>query len=191
MKFYISESKESWDSFNSWYMLFAPVYRDTEVFPPHGNGNIDTVIEDVRFWFKEIDDSLEEAAAFDMWEEYKKGSKLLDVQNIDFNDHTNFSVEEKHQILLGVKDLKLLIQQQFNTTAEQQAIVDERLDYLAGAIDRMNKFDWKSILLSTVLSIITTLTLDTEKGAQLFELVRKVFIIIPTITEHTVSGIIT
>jgi hypothetical protein len=80
---------------------------------------------------------------------------------------------------MSINELKLLIHQNFNTSQEQQKLVDDRLNYLIDSTNRLNKFDWKSVSISTMLSIVTTLTLDVEKGRQLFVLFQKVFSIIP------------
>jgi len=57
--------------------------------------------------------------------------------------------------------------------------IDDRLDYLTQAVDRLNKFDWKSLLISTIISISVALSFDTEKGKQLFNLFKQVFDVIP------------
>ncbi len=82
---------------------------------------------------------------------------------------------------LAINDLKLLIHQQFGTTEVEQEAVVARLDYLVEASKRLNKYDWKSLAINTIISITITLSLDTEKGRQLFELFKRVFRIVPQI----------
>lgn len=127
----------------------------------------------------EVQEYLNEQRDIDLWKEFQKGQTILNIQAIDFDDKTFFSVDEKAQIRLAINDLKLLIQKQFQTTELEQGAIIERLDYLIEASSRLNKFDWKSLAINTIISISITLTLDADKGQQLFELFKKVFKIIP------------
>ncbi len=100
---------------------------------------------------------------------------------INFEDKTLFSKDEKIQIKLAINELKFLIIQNFSPNNEEQIIIDNRLDYLIDSVERLNKFDWKSLVLSTIISISISLSLDSEKGRLLFELLRKVFLNIASI----------
>jgi hypothetical protein len=115
----------------------------------------------------------------DLWDEFRKGNKTLNINSINFEDQSNFLNDEKKQVQLAIADLKLLIQKEFETSENEQRIVDSRLDYLVEATKRLNKFDWKSLAISTLISLSMALSLDTEKGRQLFELFKKVFGVIP------------
>ncbi len=80
---------------------------------------------------------------------------------------------------MAIEELKLLIHKNLETTVEEQQVVNNQLDYLIEAMNRLNKFDWKSIAISSIMSISVALTLDTNKGQLLFDLFKKVFSIIP------------
>lgn len=82
---------------------------------------------------------------------------------------------------MSINELKLLIQTNLKTTGEEQEVVAERLNYLIDASKRLNKFDWKSLAVSTLINISVALTLDTAKGHLLFELFKKVFSVVPMI----------
>ncbi len=64
----------------------------------------------------------------------------------------------------------LLVVKTFTPGEEELQVINERLDYLTRAVDRLNRFDWRGVAISTVLSIGTALTLDTEKGRILWGL---------------------
>ena len=55
-------------------------------------------------------------------------------------------------------------------------IISQKLDYLTEAIDRLNKFDWRAVAFSTIMTISATLSLDTEKGSLLIELFKQIFV---------------
>lgn len=111
----------------------------------------------------------------DLWSEYKNGNNSLNFNDIDCNDKDLFSISERKQISMSINELKLLINKNFETSVEEQNLINERLEYLINSTKKLNKFDWKSLTLSTVIGIATTLTLDVEKGKLLFELFRQVF----------------
>jgi hypothetical protein len=74
-----------------------------------------------------------------------------------------------------VEEFRLLIVKTFAPPANEMKVVNERLDYLKEAVDRLNRFDWRSVAMSTLIGISTALTLDTEKGRILFGLFQQAF----------------
>jgi len=116
-----------------------------------------------------------------MWKEYKNGNKTLNIDNIDFNDKQAFSFDEKAQITLALNELKLLIENKFDLNEKEMSIVNARLNYLSESKERLNKFDWKSILINTIINITVALSFDTQKGQELFLLFKHAFAIIPQI----------
>jgi hypothetical protein len=76
---------------------------------------------------------------------------------------------------LSLEEFKRLLKETFSPDDAQLKAIDGRLDYLSGALDRLNKFDWKSVLISSVVSIGATLSLSPEQGHQLFQLLRQAF----------------
>ncbi|GAH41984.1 unnamed protein product [marine sediment metagenome] len=90
-------------------------------------------------------------------------------------DFGPFSDEEKTHIRLSLNEFRLLITQNFNPNQEELKTVDARLQYLSDAIDKHNKFDWKGIAISTVISITIALSLNPEQGNQLFQLFKQIF----------------
>jgi hypothetical protein len=68
-----------------------------------------------------------------------------------------------------------MIAEEFNPTQEQLQFINERLDYLAKAVDRLNRFDWTGLAISIVVSIAVNLSVDTEGGRVLFTLFKAAF----------------
>jgi len=90
-------------------------------------------------------------------------------------DFDSFSDEERIQIRLCLNNFLLLIVDHFNPNKEQLKTIDARLKYLSDALDKHNKFDWKGIAISTLISITVALSLSSEQGHQLFQLFKQVF----------------
>ena len=58
---------------------------------------------------------------------------------------------------------------------EELAKINEKIDYLMESVKKLNKFDWKSVLLSSVIDIVSDLTLDPTGGKMVFDIVRRAF----------------
>jgi len=63
----------------------------------------------------------------------------------------------------------------FQPSPEQIEFIDEKLDYLTKAVDRLNHFDWRALAIPTVISIAINLSADTERGRLLFRLFQEAF----------------
>ena len=77
---------------------------------------------------------------------------------------------DKPLVRNGTQEFRQLIIANFTPTEEQAEVINNRLDYLEKAIDRLNRIDWKALAISTVIAIGINLYVDTEKGRLLFAL---------------------
>lgn len=118
---------------------------------------------------------LDELATPDLWEQINQETPIVSEWMFEGQDTSEFLNEEKAQLRLSLNEFRLLIKENFDPTADQMNIVDERLNYLSDALDRLNKFDWKSVLLSSAVSIVTALSLDTARGKLLFDFLKQAF----------------
>lgn len=91
---------------------------------------------------------------------------------------SSFTPEEKVFIRHALELTEQNIERTFQPTREEMAQVRERLYYLANAVDRLNRYDWKGVFLQTLISIGINLTVDTEGGRLLFETARSAFAVI-------------
>lgn len=177
--FIIRNSSYDFDTFNFQFVKDAPNYPVTALYPTIAFMSFDAITDSLKGWLESVvNPYFKDQQEPDLWEEFKKGNKVINLNEIDFNNQSSFSFEEVKQIELSINELKFLIQSSLKTSKEEQEIVNNRLDYLIQASTRLNKFDWKSLALSTLFSISIALSLDTEKGHVLFELFKKVFSIV-------------
>ncbi|WP_428658159.1 hypothetical protein [Runella sp.] len=180
--FVIRNSKESFDDFDFKFIQFGPSYEFTEYYPDVEFVNFESVYKSFRSWIlNHIVPYIEEITEQDLWELYKSSDKSLNLSLIDFNDKSYFLPDEIRQISTSINELKFLIHKNLSTNITEQNLVIERLDYLIESSQRLNKFDWKSLVLSTLIGISTTLTLDTQTGKILFDLFKKAFSTLPTL----------
>jgi hypothetical protein len=138
--------------------------------------------------YKNIAPFIEEEETIDLLEEYTKGVNLSAISPIDYNSSDEFSIEQREQIRLGFNELKLMISNTYASTAEQVTLVNSRINYLMEATNRLNKTDWKGIFISTVIGIITTLTLDTQRGNDLLTAFITILHVIPDLFKSLPSA---
>jgi hypothetical protein len=168
-RYIATDNPNDWNHFDIMYTLFAPE------FPIKKELNVDNFALISRFinWLEGICDCQNEILTPDLW------TNITDSQNIinetDKESLEYFTSVEQESVRLAIRDFKQLIEKKFEMDSVQHAIVSERLDYLAIAVDRLNKFDWKGTALNTIISISITLSLNTDNGRQLFELFKTVF----------------
>ena len=138
------------------------------------------VLVEFKTWLKShAQPCFEDHNSVDLWGEYKSGAEYINFQDMDTNDTDFFSDNDRGLLKFAMEDLKVLIPKKFKVTPEQLAIVNEKLDYLVDSSTRVSKTDWKSISIGIISSIIIALSLDTEKGNQLWELFMQVLRSIP------------
>jgi hypothetical protein len=178
--FTIRNETNSFDLFDYKYTIFAPNYPDSDYSPSSGFAYFDLVLQGFNDWIKtEVKEYLYEETEPDLWDNYNMQDKSLNFENINFEDLESFTNQEKSQILMSINELKLLIHKEIVTSDKEQLLINARLDYLIEATERLNKYDWKGLVISTLIGITTTLTLDTQKGQLLIELFKRIFNSLP------------
>jgi hypothetical protein len=119
---------------------------------------------------------IDEMAQPDLWTQIEQQKQLVSADPLTDYETSRFTEAEKQQVRASVGQFRVLICESFNPTQEQLEVIDQKLDYLVAATDRpINRFDWKGIALSTVIAVAIQLSLDTDRGRQLFELFKQVF----------------
>lgn len=113
---------------------------------------------------------LEEQSLPDFWAQARGQIELLEPNPPTDEETAFFSKDEKAQLRFSLQDFKRLVEAEFKPEPEQLELINARLDYLTEAVDRLNRYDWKGVAISTVIGIATTLTLDTQRGQVLWGL---------------------
>ena len=179
--FIIRENNQAFDEFDCQFTYYAPNQPLSDFYPHSDFTSFDYILDIFKEWTsthlkKYIESSDDEP---DLWENFKKRNESINFNKLEFEETSFFTEDENKQITLAINELKYLIKKNIVNTDEEQILVNNRLDYLIENTNRLNKFEWKSLLISTLISITISLTLDTEKGKLLFELLKKAFNIFP------------
>lgn len=171
--------------FNAYAMMYTK-YGPTlpQINPsPRAVLTIDHVIVEIARWLnRDVKQYWEDRNAPDLWEEYKNGARYLKLEELDVDDKQHFTADDQVRIGFAIVDLKLLIKERFDPTEAQLAAVNKKLDYLVETTSRLSKTDWKGVAIGIIASIAIALSLDTQRGQQLWQLFKQVFIIIPLLS---------
>jgi len=95
--------------------------------------------------------------------------------HVDQHSFEPFTAEEKVQIRRALSEADRKIREEFRPSHGEADYIRERLDYLAMAIDRLNRFDWKGVLWETGITIAVELALDSVGVGILFGLIKASF----------------
>lgn len=137
---------------------------------------ISRVISKFSSWLKDhVKPHLDAQTIPDLWVEAVHFGQLFSSGPFSQEDMRPFTTEERRKIRHSILRFKVLLTEHFETSEEQLRDINQRLDYLSERLDRLNRFDWQGTLLNTTISIVTALSLDTEKGRQLFVLLSQAF----------------
>ena len=142
--------------------------------PSDGYGDIERIDEQFKRWLtREVQPAVAELTTPDLWTQLTSGSEQLDVAEVRSEDAFNEPAREL--VRLAVSQFRILLVQEFEPDDEKLRSIDEQLKYLSDAVERLNRFDWKALALSTVIGIATTLSLDTTAGRKLWSLFQQAF----------------
>jgi hypothetical protein len=132
----------------------------------HG-ARFDKILELFERWLKEeVPAFLEEMDEPDLWKQVKLFSNIFG-RKFRTEETQDFTPAEKQTVRDGVSRFQYQLVSQYNPTQEQLDEINERLDYLVAAVDRLNKFDWKGLAIQTIISIAVNLSVDTASGQAL------------------------
>jgi hypothetical protein len=180
LKFTIRNPPYDLHSFNTSWTRFdvgfpeAPVFVRPDFEYPQDIGK---VYEWFVYWLlHEVQVYIDEMTLPDLWQQIEQQKQLVPVDPLTDYETSPFTEPEKQQLRAAMEQFRVLMRQELKPTQGQLEVIDQKLDYLMTAADRpVNRFDWKGIALGTVIAIAIQLSLDTERGRQLFELFKQAF----------------
>jgi|GEM_PF-1479464 len=183
LSFTIRQLIDGHDQFDCYYSKYWPTIRSSSIIPQTGYIDLDKICKHLIGWVeKDIVNYLEDKNEVDLWDEYLKIEKVLPIDEKDYINLESFTLSEKQSLQLSLNELKLLIVKKFELDAVNQKVVEDRLDYLGESLERsINKTDWKGILINTIISISIALSLDTQKGQELYNLFVQIMQIYPSL----------
>lgn len=166
------QRKYDFNSFECQATKFTPDFSLTY------KGSCDTIGAYSFFgdWLKEhVQAYIENLSVPNYWELMEgEGQSFFSTDGKD-SEFEKFNKDEITRIRMSINEFKILIVKEFDPSDEEIKLINSRLKYLSDSLDRLNKFDWKGLVVSTLISISITLSMDTNTGNRLFELFKSVF----------------
>ena len=105
------------------------------------------------------------------WETFENTNFL----NTEFEDlNAEFTEIEKEQTKESIKELKVKIKL-LNLAPEKLLVIENKLDSLSMKVDDLNKFDWKSLFIGTIASLIMTFVIPQEASGIFWEYIKSSF----------------
>jgi hypothetical protein len=137
---------------------------------------IEYALKQFRTWLDRVAKKyIEDNDLPDYWSQIEMYKSFVSGSATPPKDDKEFTEQEKEEVRNSVDRFRALIAETFNPTPEQSVFINERLDYLSRATDRLNRFDWQGLAISVVVSIAVNLSADTERGRVLFNLFKQAF----------------
>jgi len=138
--------------------------------------NIEKVLGGFDEWLRFfVSDYIKEKQAPDLWALLDEYRPIIDDATINREDTSNFRNDEKPEIRQSIAQFRSSVVSSFDPSTDQVQFIDEKLDYLSRAVDRLNRLDWRALAVSSVISIAVNLSADTERGRLLFHLFQDAF----------------
>lgn len=172
LQFIIRNDSQNPHAFDYTYTPFFPGRQTQPVdyIPEKDFLEFDLVLDGFKGWIAQhVNEYVTEESVPDLWESLQAGA-FLSEKSIQEHDDSFFSEPEKVQIKIALVSFQQAAVEQFRPSADQLAATEKQIKYLSDAVDRLNKFDWKGVAVSTLIGVCTNLSLDTERGRQLYGL---------------------
>ncbi|WP_339793880.1 hypothetical protein [uncultured Imperialibacter sp.] len=140
----------------------------------------DNLYERIDGW---INDSLRtfiyEKKQPDLWEQHMLKQQAFEIDEMDLDSPEAFRPEEKVFIKDALNRLIAVSKENREFTREQLEILEHRTLYLAEAVDRLNKTDWKGVALGIFLNMATAMYVTPDQGTWLIQQIAILFKTIP------------
>ena len=184
LSFLIREFTGEFNSFDCRYIEYTPKMTYGVYYPSDSWEEIGFICEVLEQWIHQhVKDYIDDKDEIDLWDEYLKMSQHQQTKNIDFSDTGIFTYDEKQQILIALQSMNLNIMQNFQLNTEQLKLLNDGIKYLAEGVDRLNKMDWRTILIGQFFTIATAIATNPQQFTALYHMFINVIHIIYTLPQ--------
>jgi hypothetical protein len=170
--FFLIRCIEFTPAFEERKFLVHPWYDDKQLVDK--SHSIDELEKNLTDWLSNhVKVYLEDVTLPDLWSQIENITLAGILPAIPGRDTSDFSGVEKVQIRIAMQNFQQAIIQDFGPSEKQMEDISHQLKYLSDAVNRLNRFDWRALALSTVLSIAVTLSVDTQTGRVLLNMLQQ------------------
>jgi len=111
----------------------------------------------------------------DRWSDYSKINLIGFLLTTDYGEQTYFAPDEKQQFLSAIDRIEQRLIAELSLTQDQIGEVHKSINYLKVQMSGADKLAMKFFSIGTFINLIFVLTLDTERGNKLFQIIREIF----------------
>lgn len=105
------------------------------------------------------------------WETFQNNSFF----NSDYENLNNsFTLEEKNQVIEGVREIREKVNL-MELPLETVKGIDQKLQELQLKVNKLSKFDWKSLFIGTIANLIMSFTIPPEASGMLWKYAKHAF----------------
>lgn len=115
-------------------------------------GNWDDLLEQLAEWADEVRYVTETP---DLWAELRRVPEILAATGAQ-SSNAAFTLDERAEIARGIDEIKSLVREKFELTSEQLSAIDERLDQVKEASERLGRKDWLMMFYGAAMSVFLT-----------------------------------
>lgn len=175
------------DNFNSYFFRFtrfSPRF-DTDVWTHQAYSDIESMYVLFGDWIEvHVIPYIGEQEEPDLWAQIQSQTPVVSDEPVGSDDREPFTQPEQVQLRMAIKEFRQVIIEKHAPNDERQKLIDNRLEYLTEQLPQLNRINWRSVALTTLIAIVIQLTLSTEQGKVLFEMGQRIFSnIVPLLPE--------
>jgi len=125
----------------------------------------------VKTWLRQL---VKELNSPNKWDRLNKEIKNAGINLNGTNNEDKFSIQEYEEL----KTMILTLKQNSHTiglTSEQSKTIESKLDHLTEMAKVLNKFDWRSLFVGTIISVIIQLNVTQANANSLWALIKQTF----------------
>lgn len=176
LEYWVRNSRDDFRKYDRSFITFSPAYVSEEYWPEDNwTESLNAILDDFNFWLEQhVKSYIREKKAPDLWEQYNKQRFILEDVS-EYYDYEPFTADEKEQVYVAISKLRNYIENSYTLSQEELRVIIQKLGYLEKAVERLNRIDWKGLLISTIIGIGTTLSLDTTSGNALLAFAKSIF----------------
>jgi len=149
----------------AWYVPYDGLYKKKQAGRYLSS---EKVLKWFEWWVtRQVLVYVEDDKTEDLWGKIQKLSNLKMV-DIDSDENTEFTGNERQQISEVLNRMKFEVKEFNELSAQQTVLVNEKLDYLLDASNRLNKKDWLMVFLGVLLPLL--LQFNEEIGKKMYKM---------------------
>jgi hypothetical protein len=195
--FEVMQSPDSYDDFKYRWSTFTPsrgYYRsplpekptfgqvmqrisdrrrnDQGWFPEYSWVKFSEVLDRCRHWIEaDVRRAIDELSVPDRWSHARAAAAQLGDPGSGVPEGAEFfDAAERLEIRRRVQAFREAVVDEFEPDEDALKEMDEKLSYLVNSVDRLNRRDWKTAVLPTLVGVASALSLDTNRGRQLWQM---------------------